>query len=92
MAGNSGGKKEGRASSRGSLAHRDNIVAGAAARNGEIMREALRERERVKVAIIAMMKSQGGWREGVIYSQLIWPDRRTAQGVNRPFPTRRHDQ
>ena len=33
-----------RAASRGSLAHRDNIVAGAA-RNGEIMREALRERE-----------------------------------------------
>ena len=49
------------------------------------MREALREGEReLKVAIIAMMKSQGG-REGVIYSLLIWPDRRSESPIHAFF-------
>ena len=54
----------------------------------EALREGERERERVKVAIIAMMKSRGG-RKGVIYSLLIWPDRRSESPIHAV--SRRHD-
>ena len=94
MAGNSGGegRKEGVCGVTRLLSTSSEIISSPVLRrrNGEIMREALREggRERVKVAIIAMMKSRGG-RKGVIYSLLIWPDRRSESPIHAV--SRRHD-
>ena len=93
MAGNSGGegRKEGVCGVTRLLSTSSEIISSPVLRrrNGEIMREALREGGRESKGGDNSHDEVPGGRKGVIYSLLIWPDRRSESPIHAV--SRRHD-